>query len=60
MKVRAKAEFPVLVDECFNVKAYIKVGEEFEVFPTKNGMRFEAFGKLISPYDVIGHFELIE
>jgi len=32
---------------------------KFNVFPTNDGMKFEAFGELLSPYDYTDFSELI-
>ena len=59
MKLRAKCEIGFLQDEITEVVAYIHTGEEVDVFPTDDGMKFEFLGNQYSVYDFPDKFELI-
>ena len=60
MKLRAKCEIGFPQDEITKEVAYIHTGEEVDVFPTDNGMKFNFLGKQHSPYDFLGKFEIID
>ena len=59
MKLNAKYEIGFLQDETTEVVAYLHTGEEVDVFPTDEGMKFEFLGKQYSVYDFQDKFELI-
>ena len=59
MKLRAKCEIGFMKDEITEVIAYLHTGEEVDVFPTDEGMKFEFLGKQYSVYDFPDKFELI-
>jgi len=60
MKIRAKEEIAILVDETYNLMGYIHKGQVLSVSPTDDGMKFEVFGLKLSPYDFAGKFELVD
>ena len=60
MKLRAKCEIGFLQDEMTEEVVYIYTGEEVDVFPTDDGIKFEFLGKQYSPYDFLGKFEIID
>ena len=60
MKLRAKCEIGFPQDEITKEVVYIHTGEEVNVFPTDDGMKFEFLGKQYSPYDFLGKFEIID
>ena len=57
MKLRAKYEIDFLQDEITEEVAYIHTGEEVDVFPTDDEMKFEFLGKQYSPYDFLGNLK---
>lgn len=56
MKIVAREEINI----CRNTIAYIHKGDEFEIYPTEDGMKFIFCNKEFSPYDFMGKFDLIE
>ena len=59
MKLKAKCEIGFMQDEVTEVVTYLHTGEEVNVFPTDEGMKFEFLGKQYSVYDFPDKFELI-
>lgn len=59
MKLKAKCEIGFMQDEVTEVVAYLHTGEEVDVFPTDEGMKFEFLGKQYSVYNFPDKFELI-
>ena len=51
MKIKFTEEVTILVDDVYETKRYIHIGEEFEVYPTDDGMKFKVCDKELSPYD---------
>ncbi|MEG0898362.1 MAG: hypothetical protein RSF40_01450 [Oscillospiraceae bacterium] len=60
VKLRCKKDFSIIIDETYGTLAYVYARDEFDAYPTNDGMRFEVAGKQISPYDCIEFFELAE
>nr|DAH62656.1 MAG TPA: hypothetical protein [Caudoviricetes sp.] len=60
MKIVAREEINICMDDISNTTAYIHKGDEFEVYPTEDGMKFVFCNKQFSPYDFMGKFDLIE
>lgn len=60
MKIVAKEEINICRDNVTNTIAYIHKGDEFEIYPTEDGMKFIFCNKEFSPYDFMGKFDLIE
>ena len=59
MKLRAKCEIGFLQDEVMGVITYLHTGEEVDVFPTDEGMKFEFLDNQYLVYDFLDKFELI-
>jgi hypothetical protein len=60
MKIIAKEEIGIVVDDVTDVIAYIHLGDKFDVYPTQNGLRFNFCNNEFSPYDFDNKFEIIK
>nr|DAX93773.1 MAG TPA: hypothetical protein [Caudoviricetes sp.] len=60
MKIIAQEEIGICVDDITGVISYIHRGDEFEIYPTEDGMKFVFCNNEFSPYDFMGKFEFIE